>query len=568
MNTELLTRVQQINPATSDDSIPAGVWSAEQVLEKLQHRAVTPVPLSPRPSRPWLIAAAVAVVVLIVIGGLGVLTRDRGTDVPPVINQPEPTQTTSPESSPTTLREATPTTVLESAPTTLPESTTETTLPRTTIPRNDSSSTGSLSTPQGQAEWTRIPGDGNPRPLYGSEAIEWPSGFAMFHPPNFLGPAQLLISDDGTDWRTQPIPLSPTAERASLSLVQGVYWLISTNPNGLWRSTNGLTWEEFDPVLLATPGPTGLDWIGAEHSPPVTVGELTLLHASFTAAFPFAEYAGPNTGACERLVELRPEVFGMVADEGTCPSPVVRFVETATGLQVIDDSTNAHLGEIDGANLIHIERFVKLDELHEESLLIIGDGEIIQVQVPWEDVFNTVTLLGTTDWFYAYVQSYSGGQDGSSSTTVWRSSDGRSWTNHGTPSFLVDAPQDDATRFTALSGVVAATTRDLPIAAWETTDGIAWTPVPEGRPPLTNPVRLESGWFANDGSRGGPDDGDAWWMHVDGEWVSLTELGMEHLESGCVVGTTAIETTTFFLGGDCFPTTDPDLWFLSLPDTQ
>jgi hypothetical protein len=48
-----------------------------------------------------LIAAVVAVVVLLVIGGLGVLTGDRGTDAPPVINQP--TSTSVPESSPTTL---------------------------------------------------------------------------------------------------------------------------------------------------------------------------------------------------------------------------------------------------------------------------------------------------------------------------------------------------------------------------------------------------------------------------------------------------------------------------------
>lgn len=186
--------------------------------------------------------------------------------------------------------------------------------------------------------------------------------------------------------------------------------------------------------------------------------------------------------------------------------------------------------------------------------------------VPWEDIVTSVTLFGTADWFYAYVEGYSGGQDGSWSMTVWRSSDGRSWTSVEPPSFLNGA--DDNTSFSVLSGVLVARNSNLPAVAWETSDGITWTPVPEGRPPLTNPVRLESGWFANDGSRGGPDDGDAWWMHVDGEWVSLTELGMEHFESGCVVGTTAIKATTFFLGGDCFPTTDPDLWVLHPPDTR
>ena len=103
MNTELLTRVQQVNPATSDDSIPAGVWSAQQMFEEIQHQVDTSAPARPRPTPPWLIAAAVAVVVLIVIGGLGVLTGDRSTDAPPVLNQPQPTPATVPESSPTTL---------------------------------------------------------------------------------------------------------------------------------------------------------------------------------------------------------------------------------------------------------------------------------------------------------------------------------------------------------------------------------------------------------------------------------------------------------------------------------
>ena len=106
MNTELLTRVRRINPATSNDAIPPRVWGAQQLLEELERRTETPVPQRSRPNRPWLIAAAVAVLVLVLIGGLGVLGSNRGTDAPPVINQPEPT----------------PTTVLETPPSTVPES--------------------------------------------------------------------------------------------------------------------------------------------------------------------------------------------------------------------------------------------------------------------------------------------------------------------------------------------------------------------------------------------------------------------------------------------------------------
>lgn len=103
MNTDLLLRVQQIDPAPPDDSIPDGVWDAQQVLEQLQRRTGDSVPQRSRTYRGWLIAAAAAVVVLVLIGGLVVLTGDQSTDAPPVITQPEPIPTTVPESPTTTL---------------------------------------------------------------------------------------------------------------------------------------------------------------------------------------------------------------------------------------------------------------------------------------------------------------------------------------------------------------------------------------------------------------------------------------------------------------------------------
>jgi hypothetical protein len=120
-------------------------------------------------------------------------------------------------------------------------------------------------------------------------------------------------------------------------------------------------------------------------------------------------------------------------------------------------------------------------------------------------------------------------------------------------------------------GVLVAMNRDRS-SAWDTNDGINWTPLPEGLPEGTHPVRLESGWFANDGSIGGSSDGDAWWMHVGNTWVSLAELGMERPgptvggQSGCVVSVIAAGHTTFFQGtSQCLPGGDSrDLWVLSL----
>ena len=76
-------------------------------------------------------------------------------------------------------------------------------------------------------------------------------------------------------------------------------------------------------------------------------------------------------------------------------------------------------------------------------------------------------------------------------------------------------------------------------------------------------IRLESGWFANDGSKGGFFDGDVWWMHSGDVWVSPAELG---IEGRCdLVGTTSVGNTTFFFGYNHVDEPGcPDLWILSL----
>lgn len=428
----------------------------------------------------WAVALAVTVAVLI-LGGVLAAVVSWGTDESPVITQPNPVPTTLPESSPTTLPEAT-------TPTTVPEAT-----PHTTIPQNDPPTAGTLSTPLGPARWVRIPADGSLRPAYGGQAVEWPSGFAIFQPPNFLGPMRLLVSEDGTEWHEEPIPAFPaTVENASLSLVNDVYWLVATPPGRMWRSTDGTSWDEIDPNQLLPPNPHDLSWLQQRYSPPISLGDLTISVGTFE-------------------------------------------------------------GMADWANLTPAERTLVADELIAQYLIIIQDGAISYVEAPWGR--DGVTLFGAEEFVYAYL-------DGPP-TSVWRSSDGRSWTNTDRPSFLRGEAKSVNANFTSLPGSLTATNSDLPIPAWETTDGISWTPLPDGLPTNTNPVRLASGWFANDGSMGGPEDGDAWWMHVGGEWVSLAELGMESAQSGCVVGTTAIESTTFFFGGGCFPPVSPDLWILS-----
>jgi hypothetical protein len=223
----------------------------------------------------------------------------------------------------------------------------------------------------------------------------------------------------------------------------------------------------------------------------------------------------------------------------------------------------------------------------EERLYVIGESEITRIDVPWPTFksvaqgFNYVTLYGSDGWVYAYVvneTSNASGQTESSNMTVWRTNDGASWADIGSPSFLSDSPVAGSVHFDLVAEMLVVTISSaypesgrLPeAAAWESADGVNWVPMPPGRPGGTYPTRLESGWFASDGDKGGSYFGDTLWMQVSGTWVSLADMGMERLQpSDCWVHKTAVGTTTFFRSGGCpggiASPVEQDILILSLP---
>jgi hypothetical protein len=491
--------------------------------------------------RPWVVVAAAAAAVLILIGGIGLLTRlGTDSDTPPAEEQVEPDQSLDP--------------------------------PRLTDSIPPELESGTFATPAGDARWVRLNGSESSLPW--GTPIAWPTGFAMIQRPELnydafpgfdvVRPARLWVSPDGIEWHVEPTPISDEAESVSLTLVDGEYWLISTNPERMWRSTDGMTWDELDPVGFAPPGPAGLNMHIQSHTSPVSLGDVTILYADFVGWFPAEQFGLPQVCA-ERPVRVEDGVYRMTGDE-QCPQggPVLHFVEAEAGLQVLDNETGELLGEILGADLSHVEAMAKTDELHIQNLIIIENGEVTQVGTPWEHFYPR--LFASEDWLYAYVQSIEDLE-----LTVWRSNDGRSWTNLGPPSYLQDTPAIGFHRFWPLENSMAVTTfvrsengaeSDV---AWETTDGVTWIPMPTQPPPGAHVVRLESGWFATDESNGGRFGGDVWSMLIDGTWISLADLGMEHAEPGCGVEAAAVENTTFFLG-DCGPmqTRERSLWIVSL----
>ena len=453
----------------------------------------------------------------------------------------------------------------------------------------DGIESGTAETPLGTARWVHLSGDYvTPRLRHEGDAqgaFEWPTGIAVFAPPDGDGdgppgsesyaatikvPSRLWTSGNGIDWELQPLPVPVDAHDASLTLVDDVYWLVANVWSGdrVWRSADGVTWEEFDPSGLAPPGPSGLEWHLA-YSPPATAGDLTLILRSGSGAIP-SDFLGGTSECRDDMRELAAGVYQTIGNEDeTCPT--LRFEETETGLQVADDATGEDLGMIIGADLGHIEQMRGIEFEGETQILIVGDGEATPVEVPWPaETYPDVALYGVEDGVYAYVSD-----NCCDEVTVWHTTDGHSWDELGPPSFLEGAPARGFMSYAALPSSLAVSVFDSgSLVAWETIDGIDWSPAPEGRPDGTYPVRLESGWFANDGGRfGDPDEGgDELWMYVGDTWVSLAELGMEQSAEHCVVGKEAVGNTTLFEGVfRCLPSRTPSadgLWILTLDSSD
>jgi hypothetical protein len=240
--------------------------------------------------------------------------------------------------------------------------------------------------------------------------------------------------------------------------------------------------------------------------------------------------------------------------------PTLRLTETEAGLQVSDDNTGEDLGEIVGSDL-SLAQMNGMEFHGPQQLLMIGDGEVTPVEVPWPVGAYPpgVTLYGAEDGIYAYVGD---------EPTVWHTTDGRSWTELGPPSFLESAPPRAYPWLTALLGLLSATIVDYsgdgdePGVGWETIDGVDWTPAPEGHPEGTHPQRLESGWFASKNF----DVGEELWMYLGDAWVSLSELGMKRLEERCWGNIAAAGNTTILRDLRCpaHHRQGNDMWVLTI----
>ena len=127
---------------------------------------------------------------------------------------------------------------------------------------------GTIKTPLGRVRWVHLSGNPNtlPDPLQprvGPSGLIWFDGGGSREIPCKESGSQgictaaprLWTSDDAVSGRVEH-PLPVDAGSADLELEGDTYWLIATEPVGLWRSTDLTAWEQVDVSSLVSPGPT------------------------------------------------------------------------------------------------------------------------------------------------------------------------------------------------------------------------------------------------------------------------------------------------------------------------
>lgn len=335
------------------------------------------------------------------------------------------------------------------------------------------------------------------------------------------GDNNLLASDDGVIWVPRPVPFAKVAGVSVERDASGGYWLISDGvETGLvmWRSDDGEVWTEVDTSAIRPPDIRGVEWtmlpgsfFGAADWQPdgvvVSNGEASLTSWRFQAG-------GVNWVEAFDIEISEPLGFGGVDTQW---NPRTRTIEMFDGsglvgritLSVVtedpltieahsDDRTLVHTVMGDFGSLSLDDKLLGVLFGFEADSLYLSDsgGAFEEVTVPWgrgsdthpQDPFeeSSTNLVAVDGGFIAYhtavnhpdTEAGDGEADFTAAFETWTSEDGRTWSRAETPTFALG--QDDTAMTVVLErdgvflvGVWGTGGQEL----WRSEDGFAWTPV-------------------------------------------------------------------------------------------
>jgi len=365
---------------------------------------------------------------------------------------------------------------------------------------------GTLDTPLGPARWVHLQVGWGGRP-WGPRPLPAPDGFLLLDDD---GPT-LWRSPDLIEWTLEPRTIEATYQ--GLVLADGTYWLNTSDPDGLWRSKDTVTWQQIDLSELVLPFPERLVR-GPDLGDPVSSAGVTIVSFRFESDVTGLDLGLPDLDQMDwRLfASAEPGVYEATRTKVTRKMEVharLRFEETDTGLRVIDADDGTELAELDGVGLEFIEDFAAGGHPGVSGYAIVeGDG-LVPVDGPWPPgqlpglLDQDHRVFGTESGFVVF--RYAPDSD---LVQVWHSGDGVTWAkteplgdDPGEPTRLYDMRLDGQNE--ELEAVGGG-------SAWLSSDGVIWRE--SGRPPREGAVRMGSGWLSlsKDELSFKRDDDDGW----------------------------------------------------------
>jgi len=491
------------------ESLPEMLHGADNTNDT-RHGVGSAAPLR----RGWLIAAAAAVAVLLVLGGSTLLFGAFRTSAPVT-------------GTPTTTQGVVTTTTLEVlvAPTTVEQVTIDVAV--------------SVVPGLGRLTWQRVDGDENTIPTNMQAGPD--GGYVSYEG------SKVWRSDDGITWIVaESAPEFEGYESVQFKDDWAIGWNRGTSQ---LFERNGDSWLPVQLDTASLPQVSGITWNQGIRFPTES-GGVTVIDGSSWGRISWGDVYGTFEVDCGEPEPCEEEPYGMWdapsetfrVDNPRTGSPlgVLSMVVDGQTISFIDTSSGETVHTITGSADYPAD--IVADQLrrgaglgYQGGWISNGDSEQAWTVFPWDSADGVLVVPDGGFAAYEFVYDWEGNPEAPLvRSTVWTSSDGRNWVSNGQPPFS-DASADyigvrggmTQLKASVITGYDESTGREF-ADTWVSTDGVTWRQVESVFPPFVEEQKTEFGWVASDAA-----EGFEFWVSTDGAtWYEVEGPGGSSVPDG------------------------------------
>jgi hypothetical protein len=399
---------------------------------------------------------------------------------------------------------------------------------------------GTIETPAGPARWAYLEGPAGSLPYPFATVLPWGDGIANWDGYH----RRLHTTRDGLTWeRVDALPAV-----GSIALVGETYVVVDVENGRAMTSTDPEgEWAEIDASAIAAARLPG--WANEYEflrSGPMLIDDRIVFSVHYSYTMPKAAL-GISPDGTKNLRSLPDGRYvlcsaGARSSCGTDGKWILRIKETPEGLVVRHDRTGKRLGLIKGASA---DQIYKGERGSYRRLFAIEGDTVVEIDSPWP---------GLSNWQAAIRTVAPGGTE--PVLLEWAPNRGVRRSALGVPAIVDEIAERDRLWVSPFWDRLAAYSfggSGEPSRAWVSSNGVDWTPAPNGAPEGAEVRWSGSGWVA--GKR--QESGTGYWMHMGGKWIALDQMGLEWVGEPRGIG-----NLTLFTSGD---SENHKLWVLTHP---